>query len=70
MGHYAVMLQPRIRLVRTGLLVGQQVAHKVRISDHIHHRQHSRDIYQIDQELSPKVHASINHLTTPSYLTI
>ena len=70
MGHYAVILQPYFRFVLKGKLVGQQMAHKVSIGDHIHHSQHRRDIYHVDQELSPKVHASINASAPASYNAI
>ena len=49
MGHYAKILQPYFRFVLKGKLVGQQMAHNVRIGDHIHHSQHRRDIHHVDQ---------------------
>ena len=70
MGHYAVILQLRFRLALKGKLVGQQMAHNVCIGDHIHHSNHGRDIHQVDQELSPKVHVCINPSARASYVGV
>ena len=48
MGHYAVILQLRFRLNRKGKLVGQQMAHKIRIGDHIHHCHDRRQVNGIN----------------------
>ena len=70
MGHYAVILQLRFRFALKGKLVGQQMAHKVCIGDHIHHSKYRRQINQVDQELIPKVHVCINHSARASYVGV
>ena len=70
MGHYAVILQLRFRLNLQGQSACQVMARDVSISQDIEQGQHRRDVHHVDQELSPKVHASINHSATPSYNAI